>query len=47
MNIIKNNIIGSSDISFVAIAHPIIGGNAPAAPPITIFCEVFLLSQIV
>ena len=30
-----------------AIAQPIIGGNAPAAPPMTIFCGVFLLSQIV
>ena len=44
---IKNKIIGSIDIPFVAIAQPITGGRAPAAPPITIFCGVFLLSQIV
>ena len=36
-NIIKNKIIGSTDIVFVAIVHPITGGKAPAAPPITIF----------
>ena len=47
MKIIKNKIIGSSAIPFVAIAQPITGGRAPAAPPITIFCGVFLLSQIV
>ena len=46
MNIIKNKIIGSSEIVLVAIAQPIIGGRAPAAPPITIFCGVFLLSQL-
>ena len=27
--------------------EPITGGNAPAAPPITIFCGVFLFNQIV
>ena len=42
MNIIKNKIIGSSDIPLVAIAQPITGGKAPAAPPMTIFCGVFL-----
>ena len=47
MNMIKNKIIGSRDIPFVAIAQPITGGRAPAAPPITIFWGVFLLSQIV
>ncbi len=47
MNIIKNRIIGSSEIPFIAIAQPIIGGNAPEAPPITMFWGVFLLSQIV
>ena len=31
----------------VAAAQPIIGGNAPAAPPITIFCGVERLSHIV
>jgi len=39
--------IGSSAIPFVAIAQPIIGGRAPAAPPITMFWGVFLFSQIV
>ena len=38
---------GGSAISPVAIAHPITGGKAPAAPPITIFWGVFRLSQIV
>ena len=47
MNIIKNKINGSKDIPSVAIAQPIIGGKAPAAPPITIFCGVFLFNQIV
>ena len=45
--IIKNKIIGSTEILPVAIVHPITGGNAPAAPPITIFCGVFLFNQIV
>ena len=35
--IIKNKLIGSKDIELVAIVQPITGGNAPAAPPITIF----------
>ena len=47
MNIIKNNIIDSAEMLFVAIAHPITGGKAPAAPPTTIFWGVLLLSQIV
>ena len=34
---IKNKDIGSSEIEFVAIVQPIIGGRAPAAPPITMF----------
>ena len=45
--IIKKNVIGSRVKVFVAIVHPITGGKAPAAPPITIFCGVFLFSQIV
>ena len=40
-------VIGSIVIVPVAIVHPITGGKAPAAPPMTIFCGVFLLSQIV
>ena len=31
----------------VAAALPIIGGNAPAAPPMTMFCGVQRLSHIV
>ena len=31
----------------VVAAHPITGGNAPAAPPITMFCGVERLSHIV
>ena len=31
----------------VAAAQPIIGGNAPAAPPITMFCGVERFSQAV
>ena len=34
---IKNNMMDSIDILPVAIAQPITGGKAPAAPPITIF----------
>ncbi len=36
-NIIKKSKIGSSVILPVTIVHPMIGGNAPAAPPMTIF----------
>ena len=31
----------------VAAAQPIIGGSAPAAPPITMFCGVERFSHIV
>ena len=31
----------------VATAQPIIGGNAPAAPPITMFCGVRRFRNIV
>jgi hypothetical protein len=37
---IKNKMNGSRPISPVAAAQPIIGGSAPAAPPITMFCGV-------
>ena len=46
-NIIKKSNIGSKFILPVAMLHPITGGKAPAAPPITIFWGVILLSQIV
>ena len=36
-NIIKKNVNGSKEREFVAIVHPITGGSAPAAPPMTIF----------
>ena len=42
-----NKIIGKALTSPVAHAQPITGGKAPAAPPITMFCGVRLLSQIV
>ena len=45
--IIKNNIIGSIEILPVEIVQPITGGKAPAAPPITMFCCVFLFNQTV
>ena len=45
--IIKNKIIGSIEICPVAIVHPITGGKAPAAPPITIFCGMlFFLAKL-
>jgi hypothetical protein len=37
---IKKYKIGSRVIFPVAMVQPIIGGKAPAAPPITIFCGV-------
>ena len=45
--IIKKNTRGSRDKDPVAIVQPITGGRAPAAPPITMFCEVLFFSQIV
>ena len=35
--IIKKKVMGSKEKEFVAIVQPITGGNAPAAPPITMF----------
>ena len=45
MKIIVNNVIDSILTVPVTAAQPIIGGNAPAAPPITIFCGVRRFSQ--
>ena len=45
--IIPNKIKGSMDKWPVAHIYPIIGGIAPAAPPITIFWEVNLFKKIV
>ena len=38
--------IGSIDMLLVGV-QPITGGNAPAAPPITIFCTVFFLTSCI
>ena len=38
---------GSQATSPVAAAQPISGGNAPAAPPMTMFCGVRRFSQTV
>ena len=45
--IIKKKVNGSIESEPVAMVHPITGGNAPAAPPITIFCGVLRFNQIV
>ena len=45
--IIRKKVNDSIVMALVAIVHPITGGNAPAAPPITMFCGVFLFSHIV
>ena len=37
----------TADTSPVTAAQPIIGGKAPAAPPITMFCGVRRFSHIV
>jgi hypothetical protein len=42
VNIIKNNITAIRSIWPVIAVQPSSGGVAPAAPPITIFCGVFL-----
>ena len=42
-----NNISGTRSTEPVTAAQPITGGNAPAAPPITMFCGVRRFSQIV
>src|ERR1700731_2366668 len=36
----RNSVSDSSPTCPVAAAHPITGGSAPAAPPMTIFCRV-------
>jgi hypothetical protein len=43
----RNNNTASTPTLPVAAAQPITGGNAPAAPPITMFCGVERLSHIV
>src|SRR5438477_392703 len=44
---IRNKSSGSTAIWPVAAAQPMTGGNAPAAPPITMFCGVRRFSHIV
>ena len=47
MKISANNSSGNAETSFITAAQPMIGGNAPAAPPMTMFCGVLGLSQMV
>jgi hypothetical protein len=47
MKMTRNNKIDSKPICPVTAAAPTIGGNAPAAPPITMFCGVQRFSHIV
>ena len=44
---IANKIRESAVTEPVTAAHPMIGGSAPAAPPITIFCGVRNFNHIV
>ena len=44
---IRNISTGSIETEPVTAAQPITGGNAPAAPPMTMFCGVQRLSHIV
>jgi hypothetical protein len=44
---IANSAIAPQPTSPVTAAQPMSGGKAPAAPPITMFCGVRRLSQIV
>ena len=44
---IANSSTGISEIDPVTAAQPITGGNAPAAPPMTMFCGVRRFSQTV
>ena len=43
----RNSRTGSRLTSPVTAAQPIIGGKAPAAPPMTMFCGVERFSHIV
>ena len=47
MKMITNMITGAHDSELVTAAQPTSTGTAPAAPPITMFCELRRLSQIV
>ena len=47
MKMIANSTTESMLTPPVTAAQPIIGGKAPAAPPITMFCGVLRFSHIV
>jgi len=47
MKMMRNMTMGSRLTVPVAAAQPIIGGTAPAAPPITMFWGVLRFSHIV
>ena len=47
MKMIANRASEARPTSPVTAAQPTIGGSAPAAPPITMFCGVRRLSSIV
>ena len=47
MKMIRNSTTLSMPTEPVAAAQPIIGGKAPAAPPMTMFCGVRRFSHIV
>ena len=47
MKMIANSSSGIAVMSPVTATQPISGGNAPAPPPITMFCGVRGLSQMV
>src|SRR6185436_14423735 len=46
-NTMRNSSSASGSTEFVTAAQPSTGGAAPAAPPMTIFCEVARLSHTV
>ena len=47
MKMMAKSSSGSTDRLPVTAAQPITGGNAPAAPPMTMFCGVLRFSQTV
>ena len=47
MKMIANSTADSIDTEPVAAAKPTMGGKAPAAPPMTMFCGVERFSHIV
>ena len=47
MKMMANSRIGMAESEPVTASQPITGGNAPAAPPMTMFCGVRRFSHIV